>query len=118
MSTQPDPAESGDGPALEPIHVLRPRRTDALAELFREFEEDTAAGYETVALPRPAPGAEDATQELPAVPFSGDPSPAPHGVGFRRTALAVTVTAAAVLGFGGALLLVERDDDGGTGAAR
>ena len=46
MSTQPDPAESGDGPALEPIHVLRPRRTDALAELFREFEEDTAAGYE------------------------------------------------------------------------
>ncbi|MGV9573492.1 hypothetical protein ACWDRX_30340 [Streptomyces nigra] len=51
MSTQPDPAESGDGPALEPIHVLRPRRTDALAELFREFEEDTGAGYETVAAP-------------------------------------------------------------------
>ncbi|WP_308313298.1 cellulose binding domain-containing protein [Streptomyces sp. FB2] len=121
MSTQPDPAESGDGPALEPIHVLRPRRTDALAELFREWEEDTGAGYETVALPRPAPGAEDATQELPAVPYGGGPSPAPpapHGVGFRRTALAVTVTAAAVLGFGGALLLVERDDDAGTGAAR
>ncbi|MFD7388273.1 cellulose binding domain-containing protein [Streptomyces sp. NPDC059852] len=128
MPTQPDPAESGEGPALEPIHVLRPRRTDALAELFREWEEDTAGGYETVALPRPAPGAEDATQELPAVPGEGEtvpyggsapaPTPVAHGAGFRRTALAVTVTAAAVLGFGGALLLVERDDGGTRAAAR
>ncbi|MEU6547867.1 cellulose binding domain-containing protein [Streptomyces sp. NPDC046859] len=125
MPTQPDPAEPGEGPALEPIHVLRPRRTDALAELFREWEEDAGRGYETVALPRPAPGAEDATQELPAVPGDGEtvpyggagPAPVAHGAGFRRTVLAVTVTAAAVLGFGGALLLTGRDG-GGSGAAR
>ena len=126
MPTQPDPAEPGEGPALEPIHVLRPRRTDALAELFREWEEDTAGGYETVALPRPAPGAEDATQELPAVPGDGGTvpyggaasAPVAHGAGFRRTALVVTVTAAAVLGFGGALLLVERDGGGSRAEAR
>ncbi|MFE5812594.1 cellulose binding domain-containing protein [Streptomyces sp. NPDC056479] len=116
MSTRPDPEEPDEGPALEPIRVLRPRRTDALAELFREWEEEKA-GYETVAVPGSRPGTEDATQELPAVaeqtriaPRRGArPGPADSGPGFRRTAVAVAVTAAAVVGFGGALLL-SRDD--------
>ncbi|MFE4580352.1 endo-1,4-beta-xylanase, partial [Streptomyces chartreusis] len=66
MSTRPDPAEPDEDPVLEPIRVLRPRRTDALAELFREWEEGNA-GYETVVVPGYLPGTEDATQELPAV---------------------------------------------------
>ncbi|WP_031487274.1 cellulose binding domain-containing protein [Streptomyces bicolor] len=118
MSTRPDPEEPDDGPVLEPIHVLRPRRTDALAELFKEWEEDNGR-YETVAVPAPLPGAEDATQEMPAVAEGrrrtrrggARPGPAVPGPGFRRTAIAVAVTAAAVIGFGGALLLAGRDDD-------
>ncbi|WP_405593860.1 cellulose binding domain-containing protein [Streptomyces sp. NBC_01092] len=118
MSTRPDPAEPDESSVLEPIRVLRPRRTDALAELFREWEEDQA-GYETVAVPASLPGAEDATQELPAV--AGDigsarrrgarSRPAASGPGFRRTAIAVAVTAAAVVGFGGALLLPAMKND-------
>ncbi|MGW6909950.1 cellulose binding domain-containing protein [Streptomyces sp. NPDC054940] len=123
MPTRPDPEEPDDGPALEPIHVLRPRRTDALAELFREWEEDNRR-YESVAVPGSLPGTEDATQELPAV--AEDTRIAPHGgahpgnasgPGFRRTAVAVAVTAAAVIGFGGALLL-PGDGDGDDTAAR
>ncbi|MFE0257567.1 cellulose binding domain-containing protein [Streptomyces sp. NPDC059010] len=118
MPTRPDPEEPDESPALEPIHVLRPRRTDALAELFREWEEDNA-GYETVAVPGALPVVEDATQELPAVAedkgnaWNGGarPGPGAPGPGFRRTAIAVAVTAAAVVGFGGALLLTGRDDD-------
>ncbi|WP_338060769.1 cellulose binding domain-containing protein [Streptomyces viridochromogenes] len=126
MSTRPDPAQPDEGSALEPIRVLRPRRTDALAELFKEMEQDSN-GYESVAVPRSLPGAEDATQELPPVVEetriaprrSGRGSgsgggvgsgPAGSGPGFRRAALAVTVTAAAVVGFGGALLLSGRGD--------
>lgn len=118
MPTRPDPEEPDDGPVLEPIRVLRLRRTDALAELFKEWEEDNGR-YESVAVPGALPGAEDATQELPAV--AGEtrgvrrgavqPGPAVSGPGFRRTAVAVAVTAAAVIGFGGALLLADRDDD-------
>ncbi|MEU0458977.1 peptidoglycan-binding protein, partial [Streptomyces sp. NPDC006129] len=43
MSTPSEPRPPHDGPALEPIRVLRPRRTDALAELMREFREETGA---------------------------------------------------------------------------
>ncbi|MFJ8630656.1 cellulose binding domain-containing protein [Streptomyces sp. NPDC093568] len=122
MSTRPDPEEPDEGPALEPIRVLRPRRTDALAELFREWEEEKG-GYEDVAVPPPLPGAEEATQELPAVSeqTSIDPRgrarpgsrrvPPGSGPGFRRTAVAVAVTAAAVVGFGGALLLSGGEKD-------
>lgn len=109
MSTRPDPGEPepDDGTVLEPIRVLRPRRTDALAELFREWEEDQG-GYESVAVP----DIEDATEELPAVAEVGrGRGPASSGPGFRRTAIAVAVTAAAVIGFGGALVLTSRDDD-------
>ncbi|MFI5555432.1 cellulose binding domain-containing protein [Streptomyces sp. NPDC051738] len=117
MPTRPDAEEPDDGPALEPIRVLRPRRTDALAELFREWEEDNKR-YEAVAVPGSLPGAEDATQELPAVaedtriaPRGGTHPAKASGPGFRRTAVAVAVTAAAVIGFGGALLLPGDGDD-------
>ncbi|MGW1614833.1 cellulose binding domain-containing protein [Streptomyces sp. NPDC002285] len=129
MPTRPDPAQPDEDPALEPIHVLRPRRTDALAELFKELEQERN-GYETVVVPGSLPGAEDATQELPAVagetriaprgsavrPGPDVPGPDVPGPGFRRAAVAVAVTAAAVIGFGGALLLSGRDD--GTAAAK
>ncbi|WP_374195793.1 cellulose binding domain-containing protein [Streptomyces sp. ISL-24] len=119
MPTRPDPAQPDEGPALEPIHVLRPRRTDALAELFKELEQDGDA-YETVPVAAPPlSGAEDATQELPAVAAgvknggwtSGSrPRTAGSGPGLRRTALVVAATVAAVAGFGGALLLTYRGD--------
>ncbi|MFF7162102.1 cellulose binding domain-containing protein [Streptomyces sp. NPDC008086] len=125
MPTRPDPEQSDEGPALEPIRVLRPRRTDALAELFKEMERDRN-GYEAVAVPPSLPGTEDATQELPPVaeetriaPLGSGARPRPAasgGPGFRRAAVAVAVTAAAVVGFGGALLLSGRGDDTAAGA--
>ncbi|WP_406193375.1 cellulose binding domain-containing protein [Streptomyces sp. NBC_01017] len=124
MPTRPDPAQPDEDPALEPIRVLRPRRTDALAELFKELEQERN-GYETVVVPGAQPAAEEATQELPAVTEEtriaprgtvARPGPDAPGPGFRRAAVAVTVTAAAVIGFGGALLLSGRDDD--TAAAK
>ncbi|NUS76786.1 MAG: endo-1,4-beta-xylanase, partial [Streptomyces sp.] len=36
MSTSPEPGQPDDRPVLEPIRVLRPRRTDALAELMKD----------------------------------------------------------------------------------
>ncbi|MFD9984852.1 peptidoglycan-binding protein [Streptomyces massasporeus] len=128
MSTPSEPRPPHDGPALEPIRVLRPRRTDALAELMREFQQETGrdlggqetgrgpgghdsgrdpGGYESVALPGPPPGSEALTQELPPVAReSRRPTRAvPPGAGLRRAAVAVAVLAAAVIGFGGALLL-------------
>ncbi|MFD3732674.1 peptidoglycan-binding protein [Streptomyces sp. NPDC058632] len=67
MPTPSEPGQPHDGPPLEPVRVLRPRRTDALAELFREFERGEREGYESVTLPRPAAGAQDETQEFPSV---------------------------------------------------
>lgn len=64
MPTPDGPGEPFERPVLEPIRVLRPRNTDALAELFREMTEDTDA-YEAVPLPKP--GAEADTEELPPV---------------------------------------------------
>ncbi|WP_341846411.1 cellulose binding domain-containing protein [Streptomyces regalis] len=118
MPTRPDAEQPDEGPALEPIRVLRPRRTDALAELFKEWEQDRN-GYDSVAVPVALPGAEDATQELPPVAEAtrivprgsgARPGPDVSGPGFRRAAVAVAVTAAAVIGFGGALLLSGRGD--------
>ncbi|MEU0200094.1 MULTISPECIES: peptidoglycan-binding domain-containing protein [unclassified Streptomyces] len=127
MSTPPEPRPPHDVPALEPIRVLRPRRTDALAELMREFREETGAAptaprgreprrYESVTLPRPPAGSEALTQELPPVARatrrSADAQAVPPGAGLRRAAVAVAVAAAAVIGFGGALLLRgEKTDD-------
>jgi hypothetical protein len=140
------PPERDDGPPLEPVRVLRPRNTDALAELFREFREQTGAyrehdeGYETVALPASGPRVEEETEELPPVtdtrrpahgsvhphpgsrprsrpgPVHGYPAPAVEPVGrvrgLRRTTVAGAVAAAALVGFGGAMLLPDRSDAG------
>ncbi len=83
---------------------------------MREHEEAMAGGipegYESVPLPRPAPGAEDVTQELPPVSrrrHAERTEPVDQGFGFgpnlRRAAIAVAVSAAALVGFGSALLL-------------
>jgi hypothetical protein len=110
VSTPSEPRPPQDGPALEPIRVLRPRRTDALAELMREFRRETGqetGGYESVALPGPQAGSEALTQELPPVARGARrrTEAVPPGAGLRRAAVAVAVLAAAVIGFGGALLL-------------
>ncbi|MFI7013815.1 peptidoglycan-binding protein [Streptomyces sp. NPDC050164] len=128
MSTPSEPRQPHDGPALEPIRVLRPRRTDALAELMREYREEIGSapagnepggnepggnepggygprGYESVALPWPA-GSEDLTQELPPPARENGDGRAGPGSALRRTAVAVAVVAAAVLGFGGATLVL------------
>ncbi|MFC9685337.1 peptidoglycan-binding protein [Streptomyces sp. NPDC056948] len=129
MSTPSEPRQPHDGPALEPIRVLRPRRTDALAELMREYREQTASasggpesgGYESVALPGPPPGSEAMTQELPPVARARrDGRAVRPGSGLRRAAVAVAVVAAAVIGFGGALLLRggEKTEDSAAPAPR
>ncbi|MFI1722795.1 peptidoglycan-binding protein [Streptomyces sp. NPDC020489] len=106
---------------LEPIRVLRPRRTDALAELFREPPpEDGAhqegADYESFVLPRRPADWEDETQELPPVPAHDGQGRRPFGFGsgLRRAAIAVGVSAAALVGFGCALLLPGRGDTAAT----
>ncbi|MCH5671245.1 peptidoglycan-binding domain-containing protein [Streptomyces gilvus] len=116
----PAPPASGspdDRPPLEPIVVLRPRRTDALAELFKEMEEGTA-GLEPVVVPDPHSWDEGETQELPPVRV-----PAPDGgrrfgfgSGLGRAAVTVAVGAAALVGFGCALLLPGRSGAAATPA--
>ncbi|MEU5520494.1 peptidoglycan-binding domain-containing protein [Streptomyces sp. NPDC047860] len=107
MTTPSEPGRPHDGPPLEPVRVLRPRRTDALAELFREFEREQRGGDEPVPRPRPAAGSEDRTQEMPPVP-AGPPPTVPHPSIQRGTALVLAVAAAALIGFGSALLLTDR----------
>lgn len=108
--------------------MVRRRRTEALAQLMREHEEAMAGmpeGYEAVPLPRPAPDVEEATEQLPPVTHRGraerrqrrgrggqsGPAEQSERVGFgfgpnlRRAAIAVAVSAAALVGFGSALLL-------------
>ncbi|WP_329342622.1 peptidoglycan-binding protein [Streptomyces sp. NBC_00663] len=112
MSTSPEPGRPDDRPVLEPIRVLRPRRTDALAELMKDLPRRTT-GFESVVMPRRVSGhedfgVEDATQELPPVRAAG-PGHGP-GSGLRRAAVVVAVGAAALVGFGCALLLPGRAD--------
>ncbi|MEV6112788.1 peptidoglycan-binding domain-containing protein [Streptomyces sp. NPDC052109] len=100
MPTPPDPERPHPGPVLEPVRVLRLRRFDALAELMREME--------TVPAPTP-PRDEAETQELPPVPSPRTPSSAgAPASASRRAAVAGAVAAAALLGFGCALLLPGR----------
>lgn len=134
MPTADESGKPHERPVLEPIRVLRPRNTDALAALFREMAEltedpENAEGYESVPLPTP----EARTQELPPVPPTrpvpparpAPPTrPAPRirpapparrpggtgGTGLRRGAVAAgAVLAAALVGFGCALLLPDGD---------
>ncbi|MFI1069215.1 peptidoglycan-binding protein [Streptomyces puniciscabiei] len=100
MPTPHDRERPPSGPVLEPVRVLRPRRFDALAELMREME---------TAPPPAAHPDEDETQELPPVP-----APARTTAVLRRTAVAGAVAAAALLGFGCALLLPGRQDAAAT----
>ncbi|MFF8234673.1 peptidoglycan-binding domain-containing protein [Streptomyces caelestis] len=121
MSTPSEPRRPHEGPALEPIRVLRLRRTDALAELMREYREEIGSapvgnetrGYESVAMPRPPAGSEDLTQELPPLTRENGYGRAGPGSGPRRTAVAIAVAAAAVIGFAGATFLLpgESTDD-------
>ncbi|MFR0355355.1 peptidoglycan-binding protein [Streptomyces sediminimaris] len=126
MPTPPGSDAPHDRPPLEPIRVLRPRRTDGLAELFKEMEQGRE-DLERVAVPDPRSWDEGETQELPRV-RAGDGTAARgagpggperprwgSGPGLRRAAIAVAVSAAALVGFACALLLPGRD---GHAAAR
>ncbi|MFE0552844.1 peptidoglycan-binding protein [Streptomyces pilosus] len=108
MTTPSGPGRPHGGPPLEPIRVLRPRRTDALAELFREFEEGERDGYEAVP---PPPGADDRTQELPPTPAGPPPGRVRRSSGPRGAGPALAVAAAVLIGFGGALLVTDRNAD-------
>ncbi|GAA3833487.1 hypothetical protein GCM10022403_078070 [Streptomyces coacervatus] len=115
MPTPPASGSPQDRPPLEPIRVLRPRRTDALAELFKEMEQGTG-DLEAVAVPDPRSWDEGETQELPPVRTDGPGAPRRgdrfgFGPGLRRAAVTVAVAAAALIGFGGALLLHARNND-------
>jgi hypothetical protein len=131
VSTPPGRGEPYGRPPLESVRVVRPRRTDALAELIREFKEaqesQRDAGGHQGAVPSepaapPTGAVEDATEELPPVPPAPSPGPAPRrapeqvlagaGRGLRRAAVAVAVAAAALTGFGCALLLPARGEAG------
>ncbi|MPY57876.1 peptidoglycan-binding protein [Streptomyces spongiae] len=117
---------------------MRRRRTEALAELLREFEQDRAR-TEQQAPPGPAPGddyeavpvpparerilPDPETEELPPVrmgeDFSADAgrrqdrrrdtAQRAGGVDLRRAAVVVGVAAAALIGFGAALLVPGGD---------
>ncbi|MEV5252442.1 peptidoglycan-binding domain-containing protein [Streptomyces werraensis] len=107
--TTPPGSGPPEGPPLEPVRVLRARRTDALAELFREVERGEG-DHEEVPPNRPPAGAEDVTQELPPVP-GGPPQEFARPSRLRRAAPALVVAVAALAGFGGALLFTERPTD-------
>ncbi|MGW4046607.1 peptidoglycan-binding protein [Streptomyces sp. NPDC004721] len=136
MPTPPGHQQPHGGAPLEPVRVIRPRRTDALAELMREFREyqrDAGGGEDP---PGPPVGSVEgaATEELPAAPAGsstpGGPvprGPAPRrapvrtpdaaGRSLRGAAVAVAVAAAALLGFGCALLLPARGEAAGAAVA-
>ncbi|WLW49894.1 peptidoglycan-binding domain-containing protein [Streptomyces sp. YU58] len=112
MPIPPDRGTAHDDPPLEPVRVLRPRNTDALAELMREYQRDNGV-YETVPLPAPRPGTEPATEELPRVAGGRPAPPGNRGrvPGPRRAVVVAAVTVAAVIGFGCALFLPGRNAD-------
>ncbi|MGW7402748.1 peptidoglycan-binding domain-containing protein [Streptomyces sp. NPDC054833] len=119
MSTPPDPEQPPHGPVLEPVRVLRLRRFDALAELMREMRQDAEGAedtesYEAVASTRWRNVAEDETQELPPLGHARHATSVGgrfgFGTGLRRAGVVVAVSAAALVGFGCALLLPGRGD--------
>ena len=159
MSKPPEQGRTAKRPTIEPTYVMRRRRTEALAELLREFEQfkgTTAPDdeYETVAVPPPPvqtpppppaqtsaptsapevpaperilPRVEYKTEELPPVMVGEDfgSGTVPRrverrqrrravpggGSGLKRAAVVVGVGAAALLGFGAALLLPGGDTE-------
>ncbi|MGW0824533.1 peptidoglycan-binding domain-containing protein [Streptomyces sp. NPDC002845] len=135
MSTPPEPGQRAKRPVLEPTYVVRRRRTEALAQLVREMERDKDEadpdeGYESVqvAPERILPPPEEyETQQLPPVPggedYASDALPGDgrragrratrrgNGPVLRRAAIAVAVGAAALIGFGFALLVPGGDTE-------
>ncbi|MBK3631163.1 hypothetical protein JHN59_41575, partial [Streptomyces sp. MBT49] len=74
MPTPDEPGQPHERPVLEPIRVLRPRNTDALAELFREMTELTQDPDAYESIPLAAVG-EAETEELPPLdPRRTDPA--------------------------------------------
>ncbi|MGJ3558405.1 hypothetical protein ACR6C2_03280 [Streptomyces sp. INA 01156] len=121
MPTPSDPGPSHDGPPLEPVRVLRPRRTDALAEMFREFERERLGSTSPSPCPGRRPGRRRRHRNSRRSPRQASRRPR-AGPAARRTAVAVAVAAAAVLGFGGAVLLLgllgDHTDDRAAAAPR
>ncbi|MFF7381483.1 peptidoglycan-binding protein [Streptomyces griseoluteus] len=103
MPTPPDPERPRPDRVVEPVRVLRARPTDALAELMRELMPEP--GERARAEPPAAP--EEDTEELPPVPAEG---PAHAGSPRRRPVVAAALAAAALAGFGCALLLPGREE--------
>ncbi|MFM9441525.1 peptidoglycan-binding domain-containing protein [Streptomyces acidiscabies] len=116
----PTPETSGEPferEVLEPIVVLRPRRTDALADLFRELTElsvddppdqEKTRAYEAVNVSR-----EPETRRIPPLPplpprrrTAPPPPPPATGKGVRRAAGIIAISAAALVGFAAAILLL------------
>ena len=130
MPTPPKPGSPDDRPPLEPVRILRPRRTDALAQLLSDIRHDKDyrdRDREAVAVRDPYAWTDEETQELPPVvdeftakPAGGSAGGPPRppraagrigfGPGHRRAAVVIGVGAAAVVGFGCALLLPGRTD--------
>ncbi|MDX3114292.1 peptidoglycan-binding domain-containing protein [Streptomyces scabiei] len=81
MPTPEEPGQPHERQVLEPIRVLRPRNTDALAELIREMTEPArdAGSYEAIPLPRERTGGEAETEELPPVRPRAATATAPRG---------------------------------------
>lgn len=106
VSTPTEPGQPPKRPVPEPTHIVRRRRTEALAELVRELREGESRApepvHEPVVVHVAPPTAEDATQQLPSV---GGRVASDDGLTLRRAAVVVGVTAAALIGFGAALLL-------------
>ncbi|MEW2286055.1 peptidoglycan-binding domain-containing protein [Streptomyces sp. NPDC047841] len=102
MPTPPDPGQPPPGPVPEPVRVVRLRRFDGLAELMREIRPPGPVHHE------------DDTRELPPVPALVPRPPGVPGAGPRRAAVAAAVAAAALAGFGCALLLPGRQQAAAT----
>ncbi|MEW2130853.1 peptidoglycan-binding protein [Streptomyces sp. NPDC005435] len=130
MPTPPDPQPPRPGRIVEPVRVVRARRQDALAELMRELLPEDGQGRResagtpppgrpgTPPPPPPPAGAEDETQELPPVPEHPEPSGAPSPrAGHRRSVAVLALGAAALVGFGCALLLPARQNATAAGPA-
>jgi hypothetical protein len=111
-----------DRTALEPIRVLRPRNTDALAQLLDDIRQDEhyrGPATDTPPVVRHTP-TDGETKQLPSVPGhkterlpahdgnSRPPRPEDRprlGPGQRRAAVTIAIAAAAVAGLGGSLLI-------------
>jgi len=141
VSTPPERGQQARRPALEPTYVQRRRRTEALAELVREFrdsqdqnqERDPDEDYEPIVVHTAPVTTEAATQQLPPVPGtlglrSHDEPERPlrsvrrarrerhpdEGLTLRRAAITLGVTAAGLTGFGAALVLPGSADGNGS----